>query len=186
MKRFLRTVLRYFLGGMLFIVPILATVYFIVTSLLWLDNLLQLPYRGLGFVIIVVAITLIGYLTSIIFFKTATDWFDHLVNRIPFVKLIYSSIKDILSAFVGDKKTFNKPVLVTINKENQLYRIGFITQNDLTDLGLNDMVVVYFPQSYAVAGDHYVVRKENVKPLNVPGTVAMKFIVSGGVSGFKD
>jgi uncharacterized membrane protein len=186
MKQFLRTVLRYFLGGMLFIVPILATVYFILTSLLWMDNLLQLPYRGLGFVIIVVAITLIGYLTSIIFFKTATDWFDHLVNKIPFVKLIYSSIKDILSAFVGDKKTFNKPVLVTINKENQLYRIGFITQNDLSDLGLKDMVVVYFPQSYAVAGDHYVVPKESVKPLDVPGAVAMKFIVSGGVSGFKE
>jgi uncharacterized membrane protein len=108
------------------------------------------------------------------------------VNKIPFVKLIYSSIKDILAAFVGDKKTFNKPVLVTINKDNQLYRIGFITQNDLSDLGLKDMVVVYFPQSYAVAGDHYVVPKDNVRPLNVPGTVAMKFIVSGGVSGFKE
>jgi uncharacterized membrane protein len=102
------------------------------------------------------------------------------------VKLIYSSIKDILAAFVGDKKTFNKPVLVTINKENQLYRIGFITQNDLSDLGLKEMVVVYFPQSYAVAGDHYVVPKESIKPLNVPGPVAMKFIVSGGVSGFRE
>src|SRR5688572_3335410 len=105
MKSFLRSILRYFLGGMVFIVPIVATAYFIVTSLLWLDNLLQLPYRGLGFAIIVVAITLIGYLTSMFFFKTATDLFDQLVNRIPFVKLIYSSIKDILAAFVGDKKT---------------------------------------------------------------------------------
>jgi uncharacterized membrane protein len=186
MKKFLRSAFRYFLGGMLFIVPIVATAYFIVTSLLWLDSLLSLPYRGLGVVIIVGAITLMGYLTSIFVFKTATDWFDHIVNRIPFVKLIYSSIKDILAAFVGDKKTFNKPVLVTINKENQLHRIGFITQNDLTDLGLTDMVVVYFPQSYAVAGDHYVVPKANIKPLDVPGPVAMKFIVSGGVSGFKD
>jgi uncharacterized membrane protein len=186
MKDILRKILRYFFGGMLFIVPILATVYFIVNSLLWLDQLLPLPYPGLGVVIIVVAITLIGWLTSIIFVKTATDWFDHVVNRIPFVKLIYSSIKDILAAFVGDKKTFNKPVLVTLNKENQLHRIGFITQNDLTDLGLKDMVVVYFPQSYAVAGDHYVVPRENVKPLNVSGPAAMKFIVSGGVSGFKE
>lgn len=185
MKSLLRSILRYFFGGMLFIVPIVATAYFIVTSLLWLDNLLKLPYPGLGVVIIVGAITLIGYLTSIFLFKTATDWFDHAVNRIPFVKLIYSSIKDILAAFVGDKKTFNKPVLVTINKENQLFRIGFITQNDLTELGLIDMVVVYFPQSYAVAGDHYVVPRSSIRPLNVPGTVAMKFIVSGGVSGFK-
>lgn len=186
MRDLLRRILRYFFGGMLFIVPIVATVYFIVTSLLWLDNLLELPYRGMGVVIIVAAITLMGYLLSIFVFKTASDWFDHLVNRIPFVKLIYSSIKDLLSAFVGDKKKFNKPVLVTINKENQLFRIGFITQGDLSELGLGDMVVVYFPQSYAVAGDHYVVPKTSIKPLDVPGPVAMKFIVSGGVSGFKE
>lgn len=186
MKDFLRRILRYFFGGTLLIVPIVATVYFIVNSLLWLDSLLMLPYRGMGVVIILAAITTVGWLTSIYVFKTATDWFDHLVNRIPFVKLIYSSIKDLLSAFVGDKKKFDKPVLVTINKDNQLFRIGFITQNDLTELGLHEMVVVYFPQSYAVAGDHYVVPKTSVKPLNVPGPVAMKFIVSGGVSGFKE
>jgi uncharacterized membrane protein len=97
--------------------------------------------------------------------------------------LIYSSVKDLISAFVGEKKKFNKPVLVTINKENQLHRIGFITQDDLSSLGLKEMVVVYFPQSYAVAGDHFVVPKENVKILEIPGTVAMKFIISGGVSG---
>jgi uncharacterized membrane protein len=186
MNNIIRRILRYFFGGMLFIVPIVATAYFIVTSLLWLDSLLKLPYRGLGVVIIVGAITLMGYLTSIFVFKTATDWFDHLVNKIPFVKLIYSSIKDLLSAFVGDKKKFDKPVLVTINKENQLHRIGFITQDDLSALGLKDMVVVYFPQSYAVAGDHFVVPKESIKSLDVPGPVAMKFIVSGGVSGFKE
>jgi uncharacterized membrane protein len=87
---------------------------------------------------------------------------------------------------VGDKKKFDQPVLVTINKENQLFRIGFITQHDLSELDLKDMVVVYFPQSYAVAGDHFVVPKENVKLLKIPGPVAMKFIVSGGVSGFSE
>lgn len=186
MRKVLRRFLGYFFSGTLFIVPLVATVYFIVNSLLWLDSLLNLPYPGLGFVIIVGVITTFGYLTSIFVFRTAADWFDHLVNRIPFVKLIYSSIKDLLGAFVGDKKKFNKPVLVTINKENNLHRVGFITQSDLTDLGLPDMVVVYFPQSYAVAGDHFLVPKESVKPLDVSGPVAMKFIVSGGVSGFRE
>ena len=78
------------------------------------------------------------------------------------------------------------PVLVTINKENTIHRLGFITQPDLTELGLPDMVVVYFPQSYAFAGDHFVVSKENIKPLNVSGSAAMKFILSGGISGFKE
>jgi uncharacterized membrane protein len=95
-------------------------------------------------------------------------------------------VKDLLGAFVGDKKKFNKPVLVRINKDNSLYQIGFITQPDLSDLGLNDMVVVYFPHSYAFSGFHYLVPRENIQPLDIPGATAMKFIVSGGISGFKD
>jgi uncharacterized membrane protein len=108
------------------------------------------------------------------------------MQKIPLVKLIYSAVKDLLGAFVGDKKKFNKPVLVRLNKENSLYQIGFITQSDLTDLGLTDMVVVYFPHSYAFSGYHYFVPKESIKPLDIPGPTAMKFIVSGGVSGFKE
>ena len=185
METTFRKILRYFFSGTLFIVPLVATAYFIFVSFQWLDGLLNLPYPGLGFVIILVAITGFGYLTSNFAFQTFSNWFDSLVNRIPLVKLIYSSFKDLLGAFVGDKKKFDKPVLVTINKENHIHRIGFITQSDLSEVGLPEMVVVYFPQSYAVAGDHFVVQKENVKLLNISGPVAMKFIISGGVSGFK-
>lgn len=185
METTFRKILRYFFSGTLFIVPLVATAYFIFVSFQWLDGLLNLPYPGLGFAIILVAITAFGYLTSNFAFRTFSNWFDAGVNKIPFVKLIYSSFKDLLNAFVGDKKKFDKPVLVTINKENHIHRIGFITQDDLTEIGLPEMVVVYFPQSYAVAGDHFVVPKENVKALNISGPAAMKFIISGGVSGFK-
>ncbi|HYF69824.1 MAG TPA: DUF502 domain-containing protein [Ohtaekwangia sp.] len=181
-----RKIARYFFSGTVFIVPLVATMYFIFISFSWLDSLLELPYPGLGFAIIFIAITGFGYLTTHYAFRTFTQWFDHGMNKIPLVKLIYSAVKDLLGAFVGDKKKFNKPVLVRINKDNNLYQIGFVTQFDLTDLGLNDMVVVYFPHSYAFSGFHYFVAKENIKPLDIPGPVAMKFIVSGGVSGFKD
>ena len=77
-------------------------------------------------------------------------------------------------------------MVVTINKENAIHRIGFIAQSDLSEIGLNDMVVVYFPRSYAFAGDHFLVSKENVEPLDISGLMAMKFIVSGGISGFKE
>lgn len=186
MNSILKRIIRYFFGGTLFIVPLVATGYFIFMAFRWLDSLLNLPYPGLGFVIIFGAITIFGYFTTNFAFKTFSDWFDHGMNRIPLVKLIYSSVKDLLAAFVGEKRKFNKPVLVTINKENNLHRIGFITQPDLSDLGLVDMVVVYFPQSYAFAGDHFLVPKDSVKPLNVSGPIAMKFIVSGGISGFKE
>lgn len=186
MESTFRRFARYFFSGTIFIVPLVATAYFIFISFRWLDSLLNLPYPGLGLVIILVAITGFGYLTTNYAFKTMTDWFDHGMNKIPLVKLIYSAVKDLLGAFVGDKKKFNKPVLVRINKDNNLYQIGFITQSDLGDLGIEDMVVVYFPHSYAFSGYHYFVPKENIKPLNVSGPAAMKFIVSGGVSGFKE
>jgi len=186
MERTFRKVLRYFFSGTLFIVPLVATAFFIFEAFQWLDKLLNLPYPGLGFVIIFGAITLFGYLTTNFAFKTVTDWFDHGMNRIPLVKLIYSSVKDLIGAFVGDKKKFNKPVLVEINRENKLYQVGFITQPDLSELGLNDMVSVYLPHSYAFSGVHYVIPKERITPLNISGSVAMKYIVSGGVSGFKE
>lgn len=186
MKNTISTVARYFFSGTLFIVPLVATGYFIFWSFAQLDGLLNLPYPGLGFLIIFGVITLFGYLTSNFAVRTATDWFDHLMNRIPFVKLIYSSLKDLIGAFVGDKRKFNKPVLVSINKENNLNQIGFVTQEDLSSLGLNDMVAVYFPHSYAISGNHFLVPKTSIKPLNISGPVAMKFIVSGGISGFKE
>jgi len=179
-------ILRYFFSGMVFIVPLLATAYFIFISITWLDDRLNLPYPGLGFIIIFTVITVVGYLSTNYIFKTLGQWFDAGMNRIPLVKIIYSTVKDLLGAVVGDKRKFNRPVLVRINKENDLHQIGFVTQSDLSELGLHEMVVVYFPHSYAFSGFHYFVPKESIKPLKISGPAAMKFIVSGGVSGFKD
>ena len=182
----LRKIARYFFSGTLFIVPLVATVYFFVEAFAWLDGLLRLPYPGVGLAIIFGMITVFGYLTTHLAFKTVTDWLEQVIGRIPFVKLIFSSLKDLLSAFVGDKRKFDKPVLVEMNRENKVFQIGFITQSDLSQLGLNDMVSVYLPHSYAISGFHYVVPKDRVTPLNISGTVAMKYIVSGGVSGFDE
>jgi len=186
MNAFVGRILRYFFSGTIFIVPLLATAYFIYISFSWLDDQLSLPYPGLGFVIIFSVITIIGYLSTNYIFRTLGLWFDAGMTRIPLVKIIYTTVKDLLGAVVGDKRKFNKPVLVRINRENDLNQIGFVTQSDLTELGLHDMVVVYIPHSYALSGYHYFVPKENIRPLNISGPAAMKFIVSGGVSGFKD
>lgn len=178
-----KRILRYFFSGTLFIVPLVATIYVIYISFTTLDELVNLPYPGLGFALIFLAITGFGYLTTNLAFKTFTNWLDRGVNKIPLIKLIYTAVKDLLNAFVGEKKKFNRPVLVEVNRENKLYQIGFITQNDLSELGLKDMVSVYLPHSYAFSGLHYIMSRDRITPLNVPGTIAMKYIVSGGVSG---
>lgn len=179
----IRKILGYFFSGTLYIVPLAATAYFIIMAFRWLDGLIELPYPGLGFLIILAAITAFGYVTSGLAQKTFLNWMDRMVNRIPLVKIIYSSIKDLIGAFVGEQKKFDKPVLVRINRENNLHRIGFVVQSDLSGVGLPEMVAVYFPQSYAVAGDHFLVHRENIFPLDISGQTAMKFIVSGGITG---
>ena len=186
MRQTFRKFARYFFSGTLFIVPLTTTAYVIYMGFSWLDGLLNLPIPGIGFLIIVAAISIFGYLTSTYAFQAFVEVLEIGMHRLPFIKLIYSSVKDLLSAFVGEKKKFDKPVLVTINKENEIYQIGFVTQKDLSDLGLNELVVVYLPHSYAISGYHYLVPKDNVKPIQISGPSAMKFIVSGGVSGFKE
>ncbi|MCY1537629.1 hypothetical protein D9M68_731320 [compost metagenome] len=104
------------------------------------------------------------------------------MNRLPLLNFIFSSIKDLTEAFVGDERKFNHPVLVEV--EGNLKRIGFLTQNDLTKLGLPGEVIVYFPFSYSFAGQVYVVPKDKIKPLNISAADAMKLVVSGGVSNF--
>ena len=186
MEKNIQRILRYFFSGTLFIVPLVATGYFIVVTITWLDSLLNIPYPGVGVALIFFVITGLGFLTSNYAFITFTRWFDHGMNKIPLVKLIYSSLKDLMEAFVGNKKKFNQPVLVLLNKENQLYQMGFITQADLSNLGLNDLVSVYLPHSYAFSGNHYLVPKDHIKPINLTATSAMKYIVSGGISGFDE
>lgn len=186
MEKTVRRILRYFFSGTLFIVPLVATVYFFFESFRWLDGLLSLPYPGVGFAIIVGVVTVFGYLTTHYAFRTVTDVLDQGINKIPLVKLIYSSLRDLIGAFVGERRKFDKPVLVEINRENRLFQIGFITQQDLSELGLPDMVSVYLPHSYAISGMHYIVPRDRVRVLRIPGTVAMKYIVSGGVSGLSE
>ncbi|HDH00279.1 MAG TPA: DUF502 domain-containing protein, partial [Nitrospirae bacterium] len=103
-------------------------------------------------------------------------------TRLPLVKMIYSSIKDLIGAFVGDKKGFNMPVLVSISPESKIHVIGFVTKKNLENIGLSDMVAVYLPQSYNFAGNLIIVPKEQIRPLDVDSSDLMAFIVSGGIT----
>jgi uncharacterized membrane protein len=110
-----------------------------------------------------------------------------MIDKAPLVKLIYSSVKDLVEAFVGEKRRFNKPVLVRLEKDSQINRIGFITKEDLSEIGLEkEMVAVYLPFSYSFAGELIILPRENIRTLDTSGTEAMKFIISGGVTVLKE
>ncbi len=176
-KRFL----NYFFSGLLFVVPLAATVYILTGAIRWIDGLIELDYPGIGLLIIISVVTFLGFMASTFITKPFFEFLEKALEKVPLFNLIYTSLKDLIGAFVGDKKKFNKPVLVELNEN--LFRLGFVTQEDLTALGIDGMVCVYLPHSYNFSGNHFIVPANKVKPVNVNSTSAMKFIVSGGVSG---
>jgi len=179
-----KRILNYFLRGLLFLVPVALTLYILVVSIQWLDGLIPVAIPGLGLLIILVGITLFGYLGSTLLVKPFFDLMEELLIKVPFVNLIYTSIKDLIGAFVGDKKKFNIAVIITMDNDPGVYKLGFITQSDLSNIGLPGKVAVYCPHSYNFSGNLFIVSQENVKIIDhVSSADFMKFVVSGGVSG---
>lgn len=176
-----KRIFGYFLRGLLFVVPFFLTGYIIVLTVQFLDNIIPVNIPGLGILVMLVFVTLVGYLTSIFITKSIFEELEKIVFKIPLVNILYTSIKDLMSAFVGDKKKFNTPIIVKLSEN--MSRLGFMTQDDLSVLGQEELVAVYFPHSYNFSGNLFLVPRVNVTRLkNVNSTEIMKFIVSGGVS----
>ena len=186
----MKRIISYFLQGLLFTIPTTATVWVLYKLFVQVDSIIgdffPVYIPGLGFFIILLVITLAGYIGTMYVSNPFFGIAERMIEKTPLIKLIYTSVKDLISAFVGEKKRFTQPVLVTLNKESGLQQIGFITQNDLTSLGLpQEKIAVYLPFSYSFMGGLFVVPKENVTPIQSSGTDMMKFIISGGVTEFQ-
>ncbi len=179
--------LTYFLRGLLLVAPAAITIYIFVGIVRFADSIIPGTYPGLGLIIILSFILVVGIFSYSIFFKHVLDWLDGMMMKAPLTKMIYSSIKDLFGAFMGEKKMFNQPVMVLLFKDAGIYKIGFVTQKDMGEIGVRDMVAVYFPHSYNFSGNLYLVPKENIKPLEGWASAdALKFVVSGGVAGFSE
>ena len=178
----MKRLLGYFLQGLVFTVPTAVTVYLCYQGFVKIDSWLHLPVPGAGFVITIGAVTLIGFLGTGLITKSLLDWVDRQVARLPFVRLLYTSTKDLLSAFVGEKRRFDKPVLVALSPDGTIRGFGFITQESLEKLGIRDSVAVYFPQSYAFAGHTVVVPRSRIQRVNAVSSDVLAFVVSGGVT----
>jgi uncharacterized membrane protein len=176
----------YFFKGLLISIPLAATISIIYWLFTTIDGMLGKDHvPGLGILIILSIILLVGWIGSSYIVKPFIDWFDEWLERTPGIKFLYSSVKDIMEAFVGEKKKFSKPVIVELGMEG-IFKVGFITRNDLGNIGLPGFSGVYFPKSYGFMGDLYFVRNEKIKPLNANATEVFKMIVSGGVTGIED
>ncbi len=195
LKELLRLLFNYLIKGAIVLVPLagaFALLFWAISSAdsalnisaqLWTDNAgVPLYIPGLGILTVLIILIFAGFLVTNFVTEPIKNWFSQMINRIPLFKTLYSSIKDFTEAFVGDDKKFNEPVIVKVN-DSGLKKIGFLTQRDLSSIGLEGEVLVYFPYAYSFAGQVSIARAENVVPLKMSATDAMKLAVSGGVSG---
>lgn len=175
------------------VIPIFATFYIILKIIFWADNSLGVYFKsifgfvlpGFGLLATFIIITTIGYLVNTFFGKPFFKLIDRFISRLPYIKILYSSLKDFSEAFIGEKKKFKEPVLVKINSSG-LMRPGFITKNDLSILNVPDMVAVYFPDSYNFAGNLFIVPRENIIHIEGNPTDIMKFIVTAGITSLEE
>jgi len=185
----MKSILKYFLRGLLVFVPVGLTIFILVYVFTSLDKLFSklfpITFPGMGFLVTIGGIFLIGLLASNFVGKKLFGLLDKILNKVPLVKMLYGAIRDLVEAFAGEKKKFDKPVLVTLGPGCDAKVVGFMTRENLENLGLKDHVAVYLPQSYNFAGNVLLFPKEAVKPLDIESSEAMTFIVSGGVAGTK-
>ena len=196
---FANKTLQYFLQGLVVIAPIVITVYVLVWFFTTVDNILPnivheifpnnpnfekkiITIPGINFLIVILLFILIGWLSSLFFVSRIVGLFNYLLGHIPGIKFIYTTIKDFFEAFTGNKKKFDKPVLVNVDAID-VWRVGFITEETAIKFDLPQHAVVYVPHSYAVSGITYIVPKERIKLLsNIASADAMKFAISGGIA----
>ncbi len=178
----MKKISQYFLQGLLVLVPVVVTGYVIYVIFSKIDGIFRFDIPGVGFLATIGLILAMGFVTSNLLASKVVLLVDRILARLPLVAMLYTSIRDLVHAFVGDKKSFNRPVQVAIDADNKIRVLGFITREDLSGLGIADSVAVYLPQAYNFAGNLLIVDRSRVSPLPAnPGEV-MKLIVSGGVA----
>jgi len=189
----MKKLLNFLIEGTLYAAPLGITVYIIYSLFTFIDSLLvdhinkflgvEIP--GLGFLALLIFLILIGLIGRTFIAKPLKFLFKKIINRIPLLKFVYDAFNDLFTAFVGKEKKFSKPVLVKVNLNSDLEKLGFITEEDLNILGENDKVAVYFPHSYNFSGEMFIVPRANIKALDINSSDVMKFIVSAGLTGWQ-
>jgi uncharacterized membrane protein len=189
-----KKLLQYFLQGLLILAPVTITIYFIWITVSTIDGwipifthtdaqgVVHVHNYGIGFVLIIAVLIIIGYFSSFFITNRIVNFFDKLLEKTPGIKHIYSTARDFFEAFAGNNKKFTKHVLANVD-DNDVWRFGFVTREDMDDFGLHEYVTVYIPMAYSVAGNVYVIPRNRVRPIeNITAAQTMKFAVSGGVT----
>jgi len=184
-----RKLLKFFVQGVLVLAPVTITGYLLYLLFDKVDSILR-PYvniPGLGFAILITFVILVGWVSSNFIMGSVIGLFDHWLEKTPGIKFLYSSIKDFFEAFAGEKKKFDKAVLISAFSDD-VWIIGFLTDNEMKKFEMGaDHVAVYVPQAYNFAGQLFILPRNKVKKIeHITSGEAMKYAVTGGVVRFDE
>jgi uncharacterized membrane protein len=206
-KSLLRRYLGYLLKGFVVMLPILATLG--ITFWLWgvFESILGRPlelilgkaadranqpgvwhyihyYPGMGTLLSLVIIFFVGVFINAWMVKGLLNWVEDLLERVPLVKSIYGSFRDLIGFFSSrEGKQANQVVVVTLGGAELL---GLLTREDFRDLpagvGGADKVAVYVPMSYALGGYTVMVPRAAVRAVDMRMEEAMRFAITAGMA----
>jgi len=205
LKKIFAKILQYFLQGLIILAPITITLWAVSSLFNFVDNILPdlvenlspgllpkdaqgepIKIPGAGSVLVLIIVVGVGYISTSFIVSRMVVLFDKLLEKTPGIKVIYSTVKDLVEAFAGNKRKFDRAVLVSTDATD-VWRVGFITQQDVSEFDLKEHVAVYIPQSYAFAGHVYFVKQERIRLLtSMTAGEAMKFAISGGVTDIEE
>lgn len=189
----MKKLINYLLQGLLYLAPLTITAYVVYAAFTFIDGLSQkiltkffdVHIPGLGLLSLLVFLVLIGFLGRTIIAQPLKKIFRKVIDSVPLLNFIYSAFNDLFSAFVGKEKKFNQPVLVQVNLNSNLEKLGFVTEENLDIIKADGKVAVYFPHSYNFSGELFIVPRTQIRHLDVNSSEMMKFIVSAGLTGWE-
>jgi uncharacterized membrane protein len=184
---------KIFLQGFMAILPIVLTLYILYGLAASTESLLGRVIRffikeayipGMGIAAGFLLIFGIGILLHVWLFRKIFDFVEKSLEKVPLIKTLYGSIRDLMSFFdTAKKKEFDKVVMVTIADTRLM---GLVTREDFNKLpaGIDtgQTVAVYLPMSYQLGGFTAFVERANIHPVDMRIEEAMRFIVTAGVS----
>lgn len=189
-EQVMKRIARYFVQGLIILVPIALTFWLLggifVTLDQWTRAQIEVVWPGVsipgaGVLTMLLLITGTGFLGSHFFTRRLVGAFERVLDRLPVVKMLHGSLRDLMSAVVGPARRFDQPVAVDLAAG--VRGLGFVTRDTMNHFGMPEHVAVYFPQAYNFAGQVLLVPRTSVHELAVPSGDVMTFIVSGGVAG---
>lgn len=192
----IKRIIKYFLQGLLYTAPVAVTLYAFYQVFYWVDHMIdgllpedsEMSFTGLGVIVIFVGVTAVGVLGSYLLKFPIFNLLEDKLERIPVFNLIYTSIKDFLKSFTGQRKGFKHPVLIRLYENSEIRRLGFVT-DDAQDLLRDDestLVTVYVPHSFAISGQLFLVPPKYITEVQENSTDVMKYILAGGITEVGD